>query len=53
MLDNERKILRFASVLDSPKPEDRDRIFVVSYYLADDTIGIYEPPQRSAMYVHN
>ena len=46
MLDNDRKILRFAGKILSSKPEDKDRIFVVSYYLADDTLGIYEPPQR-------
>lgn len=46
MLDNDRKILRFSATLTSNKQEDKDRVFVVSYYLADDTVGIYEPPQR-------
>jgi hypothetical protein len=46
MLDNDRKILRFSSSLLSDKADDRNRVFVVSFYLADDTVGIYEPPQR-------
>jgi hypothetical protein len=46
MLDNDRKILRFAGKKVSTRPEDKNRIFIVSYYLADDTIGIFEPPQR-------
>lgn len=46
MLDNDRKILRFSASMLSNRPETKDRVFVVSYYLADDTIGIYEPPQR-------
>eukprot|EP01116_Phalansterium_solitarium_P009859 TRINITY_DN241_c0_g1_i3.p1 TRINITY_DN241_c0_g1~~TRINITY_DN241_c0_g1_i3.p1 ORF type:complete len:559 (-),score=209.98 TRINITY_DN241_c0_g1_i3:364-2040(-) len=48
LLDNDRKILRFAAGLVSDKPEDRDRSFVVSFYLADDTLSIYEPPQRNS-----
>lgn len=46
MLDNDRKTLRFAGTLVSKRPEDKDRIFIISYYLADDTISIFEPPQR-------
>merc|ERR1712100_451967 len=29
-------------------PEDRERLFIVSYYLADDTISVYEPPARNS-----
>lgn len=47
MLDNDGKILRFSASMVSNKPIDQERIFVVSYYLADDTIGVYEPPQRN------
>lgn len=46
MLDNDGKILRFAGSIESDQPEHQDRLFVVSFYLADDTMGIYEPPQR-------
>lgn len=48
MLENEHKILRFSAYMDSSKPEDQDRVFVVSYRLADDMMTVYEPPQRNA-----
>ncbi|CAE7679512.1 EFHC1 [Symbiodinium microadriaticum] len=44
---HEGKVLRFKAKFASPKPEDADRIFVISYYLQDDTIAIHEPPQRN------
>lgn len=48
MLENEHKILRFSAHMDSAKPEDQSRVFVVSYRLADDMMTVYEPPQRNA-----
>ena len=33
---------------DSSRPEDEHRKFIISYYLSDDTMTIFEPPQRSA-----
>ncbi|KAI8619627.1 hypothetical protein BC830DRAFT_1160607 [Chytriomyces sp. MP71] len=48
MLENEHKVLRFVAKMDSKHKEDLNRRFVVSYRLADDTITIYEPPQRNA-----
>ncbi|KAJ3339337.1 EF-hand domain-containing protein 1 [Gonapodya sp. JEL0774] len=48
MLENEHKTLRFVARLDSKHVEDKDRRFVLTYRLADDTITIYEPPQRNA-----
>ncbi|KAL7752707.1 hypothetical protein RI367_001709 [Sorochytrium milnesiophthora] len=47
MLENEHKVLRYAAIMDSSKREDKDRKFVISYFLGDDTISIYEPPQRN------
>jgi len=29
-------------------PEDVDRRFIISYYLADDTISIFEPAQKNS-----
>jgi len=46
--ENDKKILRFVAQLDTSSPEDRDRLFIISYYLADDTIGVYEPPARNS-----
>jgi len=41
------KILRYKAKFTNPKPEDVDRIFVISLNLADDTLSIHEPPQRN------
>merc|ERR1712159_786186 len=46
--ENDKKILRFVAQLDTTAPEDRDRLFIISYYLADDTISVYEPPARNS-----
>jgi hypothetical protein len=46
MLENEHKVLRFVAKLESKHKEDKDRRFVISYRLSDDTMTIYEPPQR-------
>lgn len=48
MLENDHKVLRFEAVMDSVKPEDKDRRFIISYRLADDMITIYEPPVRNS-----
>lgn len=33
---------------ESPIPEDKDRQFVLSYFLATDMISIFEPPVRNS-----
>ncbi|XP_015271154.1 PREDICTED: EF-hand domain-containing protein 1 [Gekko japonicus] len=48
MLENDRKVLRYAVMMESPNPEDRKRRFVLSYYLATDMMSIYEPPTRNS-----
>ncbi|XP_072175362.1 EF-hand domain-containing protein 1-like [Diadema setosum] len=48
MLENDHKILRFEAVMDSVRPEDRGRRFIISYRLADDMIKIFEPPVRNS-----
>ena len=48
---NEGIALRFMAQLDTEKPEDIDRRFIISYYLADDTIGVFEPPQRNSGFI--
>jgi hypothetical protein len=35
--------LRFEAKLESIWPADKERRFVFTYYLADDTISIFEP----------
>ncbi|TKC38439.1 hypothetical protein EI555_002541, partial [Monodon monoceros] len=48
MLMNENKVLRYLAALESPIPEDKDRRFVFSYFLATDMISIFEPPVRNS-----
>ena len=43
----DEKVLCFTAQYANPKAEDTDRIFVVNYHLADDTLSIHEPPQRN------
>lgn len=40
--------LRFTCVPANPKPEDANRKFVLTFYLNDDSIQIYEPPTRNS-----
>lgn len=47
LFNHEGKVLRFKAKFSNPKAEDVDRLFVVSYFLADDAVSIHEPPQRN------
>eukprot|EP00401_Gymnodinium_catenatum_P036698 CAMPEP_0117501572 /NCGR_PEP_ID=MMETSP0784-20121206/23369_1 /TAXON_ID=39447 /ORGANISM="" /LENGTH=749 /DNA_ID=CAMNT_0005296833 /DNA_START=115 /DNA_END=2364 /DNA_ORIENTATION=+ len=47
LFHNDGKILRFTARFADPKPEDVDRLFVVNFYLFDETLSIHEPPQRN------
>ncbi|NXQ86574.1 EFHC1 protein, partial [Nyctibius grandis] len=48
MLENDHKVLRYQLALESPNPEDRKRRFILSYFLSNDMISIYEPPVRNS-----
>ncbi|XP_037375759.1 EF-hand domain-containing protein 1 [Talpa occidentalis] len=48
LLVNDNKVLRYLAALESPIPEDKDRRFVLSYFLATDMISIFEPPVRNS-----
>ncbi|XP_048826270.1 EF-hand domain-containing family member C2 isoform X2 [Brienomyrus brachyistius] len=41
-------VLRFAGKMVSEDPIDRERLFIISFYLSDDTISVFEPPQRNS-----
>ncbi|KAJ3091880.1 EF-hand domain-containing member C2 [Quaeritorhiza haematococci] len=41
-------VLRFSGQLQSKKQIDRDRRFVISVFMADDSVSIFEPPQRNS-----
>jgi len=44
----ESNVLRFVARLDTTRPIDMDRRFIVFYHLSDDTIAVFEPPQRNS-----
>lgn len=41
-------VLRFMAKMESARPIDENRYFIISYFLCDDTILVYEPPQRNS-----
>ncbi|KAI0238926.1 EF-hand domain-containing family member C2, partial [Lamellibrachia satsuma] len=41
-------VLRFLAVMDTMKPIDKDRQFIVSFFLSDDTLQVYEPIVRNS-----
>ena len=47
-MDNSAKILRFTARFNTRVPEDVDRRFLISFFLADDCIGVYEPAQKNS-----
>lgn len=47
-VDNDKKVLRYTARFNTQVPEDVDRRFIISYYLADDTLGIFEPAQKNS-----
>ena len=47
-VDNDGKILRWTAKFNTQVPEDFDRRFIIAYYLADDTISIFEPAQKNS-----
>jgi len=44
----DRKVLRFRAKLVNPPIQDIPRRFVIAVYLVDDTVSIFEPPQRNS-----
>ncbi|XP_051565641.1 EF-hand domain-containing family member C2 [Myxocyprinus asiaticus] len=41
-------VLRFVGKMLTDNPIDKERVFIISFYLSDDTIAIFEPPQRNS-----
>ena len=48
MLDYAGKTLRFSAELVSVLPVDRYRTFIISYYLEDDSLSIFEPARPNS-----
>ena len=44
---NDAKVMRFQAKLISDYPEDKGRLFILSFFLVDDTLLIYERPTRN------
>lgn len=40
--------LRFNAIIADPKPEDVNRKFIITYFLNDDSLQIYEPPTKNS-----
>ncbi|MES1909489.1 MAG: hypothetical protein MHM6MM_002218 [Cercozoa sp. M6MM] len=50
MVRYEKKTLRFLARMISKFPDDTERRFVISYFLGDDTVSIYEKSRRNSGY---
>ncbi|XP_029281558.1 EF-hand domain-containing protein 1 [Cottoperca gobio] len=48
MLENDHKVLRYSARLDSQNPEDEGRRFILSYFLSNDMVSIFESPARNS-----
>nr|XP_033794981.1 EF-hand domain-containing protein 1 isoform X2 [Geotrypetes seraphini] len=48
MLENDRKVLRYAAVLDTLNSIDKGRRFIISFYLSDDAASIFEQQIRNS-----
>jgi hypothetical protein len=48
LMNESHKILRFLARTVNDKPEDEDRRFVIGFYIADSTIGVWEVKQRNS-----
>ncbi|XP_039250468.1 EF-hand domain-containing family member C2-like isoform X2 [Styela clava] len=44
----ESNVLRFVAYMSTDSPIDKDRKFIISYFLSDDTVSVFEPPQRNS-----
>lgn len=47
-VDNDKKVLRYTARFNTRVPEDVDRRFIISFYLSDDSVSIYEPDVRNS-----
>ncbi|XP_028809413.1 EF-hand domain-containing protein 1-like [Denticeps clupeoides] len=48
LLENDHKVLRYAAKLDSQNPQDEGRQFILSYFLSNDMISIFETSTRNS-----
>ncbi|XP_019380922.1 PREDICTED: EF-hand domain-containing family member C2 isoform X1 [Gavialis gangeticus] len=43
----ESNVLRFVAILITDNPIDKDRKFIISYFLSDDTLSVFETTQKN------
>lgn len=48
LVENDKKLLRFTAKLHEAAPLDASRQFIVMYYLADDTVAVFEQAMRNS-----
>ncbi len=48
IVDNQQRILRFKAILNNNIPEDQGRMFIINFYLSDDSIQIFELPTKNS-----
>ncbi|XP_012693028.1 EF-hand domain-containing family member C2 isoform X2 [Clupea harengus] len=41
-------VLRFVGKMETDNPIDKERVFIICFYLSDDTIAVFEPTQRNS-----
>uniref|UniRef100_A0A673CBG2 EF-hand domain (C-terminal) containing 2 n=1 Tax=Sphaeramia orbicularis TaxID=375764 RepID=A0A673CBG2_9TELE len=46
-MEKDSNVLTFCAKMVTTDPVDKDRVFIVSFYLSDDSISVFEPPQRN------
>uniref|UniRef100_A0A8C0J9B6 EF-hand domain containing 2 n=1 Tax=Chelonoidis abingdonii TaxID=106734 RepID=A0A8C0J9B6_CHEAB len=46
-MEKDSNVLRFLAKFITDNPIDKDRQFIISYFLSDDTISVFETPQRN------
>jgi len=51
LMENDGINLRFLAKLVNPAPEDAERLFIITYYMSDDTLGIFEKFQRNSGFI--
>uniref|UniRef100_A0A3B5B1C8 EF-hand domain-containing family member C2 n=1 Tax=Stegastes partitus TaxID=144197 RepID=A0A3B5B1C8_9TELE len=44
----ESNVLNFRAKMVTSDAVDRERVFIISFYLCDDSISVFEPPQRNS-----
>lgn len=44
----ESNVLRLVAYMATDNPIDKERKFIISYFLSDDTVAVFEPPQRNS-----